>query len=140
MAATFGRASVGVDLAQRLVERARRHADGIGVASVIAIVDDSGVLKALARMDGAPLASVQVAQDKAYSSAATTLPTDVWYGIAQQDPSFGFGLSGIDRLCPIGGGLPIRVGDQVVGAIGVSGGTVEQDIEVATAALEELGA
>jgi uncharacterized protein GlcG (DUF336 family) len=134
----FEKASIGYETAQRLIRRAEQEAAAIGVPSVIAVVDESGVLKLVGRMDGAPLSSVQVAQDKAYSAAATATPTDAWHDIARQVPELGIGLYSIDRLCPIGGGLPIRVGEHIIGAIGVSGGSVEQDIQVATAALKEL--
>jgi glc operon protein GlcG len=135
MSDTFEKQSISSELAAALLRRAEERAAEIGVPSVIAIVDESGILKVFSRMDGAGLASVQVAKDKAYSAAATSVATDQWHGIAQADPSFGFGLAGIERLCPIGGGLPVSAGGVVVGGIGVSGGTVEQDIDVASAAL-----
>jgi glc operon protein GlcG len=140
MAQTFSKPSISSELAHRLVARAEQEASEIGVPSVIAIVDESGIAKLVSRMDGAALASVQVATDKAYSAAATGVATDQWYGISQADPSFGYGLPSIERLTPIGGGLPLHVGDALVGGIGVSGGTVQQDIQVASAAFAELSA
>lgn len=129
--------TVSQELARALVSAAEQKADDIGVPSVVAVVDESGVVKALTRMDNAPLASVQVAQDKAYSAASTRMPTDQWYQVAQQDPAFGFALpTGIDRLCAIGGGYPIEVDGNIVGGIGVSGGTPVQDMDVASAALK----
>ena len=67
--------------------------------STIAIVDESGVLKGLLRMDGAPLLSVQVAQDKAYTAAAFGIPTDAWYDFIKDDAPLAVGApTGIERL------------------------------------------
>lgn len=140
MSQTFTKNSVSAELALRMVQLASDKATELGAPSVIAIVDESGVAKLVARMDGAGVASIQVATDKAYSAAVTGVPTDQWYGISQQDPAFGFGLSGIDRLCPIGGGVPIQVDGSGVGGVGVSGGSPDQDVEVATAALTAVSA
>ena len=71
MASTFSKHSVSSELAHRLIAAAERHANQMGHAFVIAIVDESGVLKALSRMDGAPLLSVQVAQDKSWEGGTT---------------------------------------------------------------------
>lgn len=138
---TFQRSSITNRHANEIVAQGQAKAADLGVPSVFAVVDDSGVIKLLSRMDGAALASVQVAEDKAYSAVATGVPTHLWHGIAESDPSFGFGLAAIDRLCPIGGGYPIELEGGVVGGFGVSGGTVEQDMQVAAAALglEEEG-
>ena len=85
-------------------------------------------------MDGAPLLSIQVAQDKAYTAAGFRLPTDHVARIHQDDPPLAAGAtSSIDRLVIFGGGYPIKVSDRVVGGIGVSGGHYSQDMEVARA-------
>jgi uncharacterized protein GlcG (DUF336 family) len=106
---------------------------------VIAIVDDSGVLKAFSRMDGAPLLSVQVAQDKAYTAVGFGLATETWHDFVKDDPPLAMGAApGIDRLIVFGGGYPIKVGEAVVGGIGVSGGHYSQDMEVAQAGLSVL--
>jgi len=104
-----------------------------------AVVDEAGVLKAFSRMDGAALLSVQVAQDKAYTAAGFGLSTDGWHDFIKNDPPLAAGATaGIDRLVVFGGGYPIKVGDQVVGGIGVSGGHYSQDMEVARAGLAAL--
>ena len=139
MASTFSKQSVSTELAHRLIEAAERHATQMGHAFVIAVVDESGVLKALSRMDGAPLLSVQVAQDKAYTAAGFGLATDAWHEFIKNDPPLADGApSGIDRLVVFGGGYPLKIGDQIVGGIGVSGGHYLQDMEVAQAALAIL--
>ena len=139
VAATFERASVTAELAKAMIEAAEQKAAQMGSAFVIAIVDDSGVLKAVSRMDGAPLLSVQVAQDKAYTAVGFGLATDAWYNFVKDDPPLAMGAApGIDRLIVFGGGYPIRVGEAVVGGIGVSGGHYSQDSEVAQAELSAL--
>jgi uncharacterized protein GlcG (DUF336 family) len=139
MAATFERASVTAELARAMIEAAERKAAQMGHPFVIAIVDDSGVLKAFSRMDGAPLLSVQVAQDKAYTAVGFGMATDSWHDFIKDDPPLAMGAtSGIDRLVVFGGGYPIKLGGAVVGGIGVSGGHYSQDMEVAQAGLSAL--
>src|SRR5204862_1332101 len=111
-----------------------RTALEIGSPMVIAIVDESGVRKAWCRMNGAALLSVQVAQDKAYTAVGFGLATDQWHEFIKNDPPLAAGATaGIDRLVIFGGGYPIKVGDQIVGAVGVSGGHYTQDMQVAQA-------
>jgi uncharacterized protein GlcG (DUF336 family) len=139
MAATFERASVTTELARAMIEAAEQKAAEMGQPFVIAIVDDSGVLKAFSRMDGAPLLSVQVAQDKAYTAIGFGMATDAWHEFIKDDPPLALGAApGIDRLVVFGGGYPIKIGDAVVGGIGVSGGHYTQDMEVAKAGLTAL--
>jgi uncharacterized protein GlcG (DUF336 family) len=137
----FEKSSVTAETAQRMIQAAERKANEIGQSMVIAVVDESGVLKALLRMDRAPLLSIQVAQDKAYTAAGFGLPTDQWHEFIKNDPPLAAGAaSGIDRLVIFGGGYPIKVGDRIVGGIGVSGGHYSQDMEVARAGLAILDA
>src|ERR1700723_3498416 len=134
MAATFDRPSVTAALAKAMIEAGERKAAEMGQPFVIAIVDDSGVLKAFSRMDGAPLLSVQVAQDKAYTAVGFGLATDGGHDFVKDDPPLAMGAApGIDRLVVFGGGYPIKVGGAVVGGIGVSGGHYSQDLGVAQA-------
>jgi uncharacterized protein GlcG (DUF336 family) len=136
MAATFDRPSVSSELARAMLDAAERKAAEMGHPFVIAIVDDSGVLKAFSRMDGAALLSVQIAQDKAYTAAGFGLSTDGWHEFVKDDPPLAMGAAaGIDRLIVFGGGFPITIDGKVVGAIGVSGGHYTQDMDVARAGL-----
>ena len=136
MAATFDRPSVSAELAKTMIEAAERKADEMGHPFVIAIVDESGVLKAFSRMDGAALLSIQVAQDKAYTAVGFGMATDMWHEFVKEDAPLAMGAApGIDRLIVFGGGYPIKIGDSIVGAIGVSGGHYSQDMEVAQAGL-----
>jgi uncharacterized protein GlcG (DUF336 family) len=136
----FTKQSVTSEAAHQVIAAAERKALEIGTPMVIAVVDESGVLKALSRMDGAALLSVQVAQDKAYTAAGFGLSTDQWHDFIKNDPPLAAGATdGISRLVVFGGGYPIKVGDQVVGGIGVSGGHYSQDMQVAQAGLAALG-
>ena len=140
MTDTFREASISSELAHRMVAAAEAKADEMGIPFVIAIVDESGVLKAFSRMDGAALLSVQIAQDKAYTAVGFGMPTDGWFDFIKDDPPLAAGaIGGIDRLVMFGGGFPINIDDQVVGAIGVSGGHYSQDMEVARAGLAVAG-
>ena len=136
MSETFDKASISSDLAHRVIAAAEAKAKEMNTPFVIAVVDESGVLKAFSRMDGAPLLSVQVAQDKAYTAAGFAMPTDGWYDFIKDDPPLAAGATtGIDRLVVFGGGYPITVGGQLVGGIGVSGSHYSRDMEVAQAGL-----
>jgi len=136
MASVFEKKSVGAALAHRMIAAGEEKAAVMGHPFVIAIVDESGVLKSLSRMDGAPLLSVQVAQDKAYTAVGFGMATHSWHDFIKDDPPLAAGAAtGIDRLVVFGGGYPILVDGQVVGGVGVSGGHYSQDMEVAEAAL-----
>ena len=141
MADTYSKASISTELAHRAIAAAEAKANEMGIPFVIAIVDESGVLKAFSRMDGAALLSVQVAQDKAYTSVGFGMATDAWHDFVKGDPPLAMGAApGIDRLIVFGGGYPIKIGDTVVGGIGVSGGHYSQDMEVAQAGLTAVPA
>jgi uncharacterized protein GlcG (DUF336 family) len=139
MPQVFEKRSISSEAAHRMIQAAERKALEIGHPMVIAIVDEAGVLKAFSRMDGAALLSVQVAQDKAYTAAGFGIATDQWHEFIKNDPPLAAGATaGIARLVVFGGGYPIKVNDQVVGGIGVSGGHYSQDMEVAQAGLAAL--
>jgi uncharacterized protein GlcG (DUF336 family) len=139
VAETFQKQSVSADLARRMITAAEEKAREMGVAMNIAVVDESGVLKAFSRMDGAALLSVQIARDKAYTAVGFGMPTHGWFDFIKDDPPLAAGApSGIDRLVIFGGGYPITIDGAVVGAIGVSGGHYSQDQEVAEAGLAVL--
>jgi uncharacterized protein GlcG (DUF336 family) len=139
MADSFATASISTEAARRLLEAAEARAAELGKPFVTAVVDDGGVLKAFSRMDGAPLISVQVAQDKAYTAAGFGLPTHGWHDFIKDDAPLADGApTGIDRLVVFGGGYPLMVGDRLVGGIGVNGGHYSEDMAVAEAALAAL--
>ncbi len=136
MSEVFEKTSVSSGLAHQIIAAAETKAAELGTPMVIAVCDESGVLKAFSRMDGAALLSVQIAQDKAYTAVGFGMPTDAWHGFIKDDAPLADGaVGGIDRLVIFGGGYPIAVGEKIVGAIGVSGGHYSQDMEVAQAGL-----
>jgi uncharacterized protein GlcG (DUF336 family) len=100
----------------------------------IAVVDDGNNLTAFARMDGAWLGSIDIAQNKAYTARSFDLSTKDLAPLAQPNqPLFGIDASNQGQLIIFAGGIPLIDGEEVVGAVGVSGGSVEQDQEVAEA-------
>ena len=119
---------------QVILEAARAKAEQIGVPMNIAIVDDGGNLVTFARMDDAWLGSIDIAQNKAYTARAFDMPTKDLAPLAQPGaPLYGIEASNHGRLIVFAGGIPLVSDGRVVGAIGVSGGSVEQDQEVAEA-------
>lgn len=125
--------------ARRLIDGARAKATEIGVPMCIAITDESGNLVAFERMDGGKITSVTIAQDKAYTAAAARKPTHE-YNAACVPGNLAFGIhtSMGGRLCVVGGGLPVMVDGEVVGGIGLSSGTPDQDMVCAQAGIEHF--
>src|SRR5258708_18924772 len=139
VAATFDRPSVSTELARAIIGAAERKAQEMGHPFVIAIVDDSGVLKAFSRMDGAALLSVQIAQDKAYTPVRFCIPTDAWHEFVKDDPPLPMGAApGIDRLIVFAAGFPLTIGGSVVRAIRGSGSPYPHDLEVAPTRLPSV--
>lgn len=125
--------------ARRAIEGARRHAEAIGVPMCMAVTDESGTLIAFERMDGGKVHSVQVAQDKAFTACSARRPTHEIGELAQPGgPLFGLNVTLGGRISIVAGGLPIVAKGQVIGGIGVSSGTPQQDLACATAALAAL--
>ena len=120
--------------AQRALEASLAHARSIGVAVCVAVADRGGHLLAFARMDGAPVMSATIAADKAYTVAAFAgLPTHQWYDMIKDDPPVLTGIVKTDRLIVFGGGVPVMADGLLAGAVGVSGGSADQDRAVAEA-------
>lgn len=136
---TTSKQSISADGSQQVIAAAVARADEIGVPMVIAVVDESGRLKAYLRMDGSLLASVDVSQAKAATAVGFGLATDQWYGAIEHDPPLLHGVTAIPNFMMIGGGIPIVVDGGIVGAVGVSGGSYQQDTEVAQAGVAALG-
>ena len=127
--------SMTLDQAHEIIEAARAKADDIGVPMNIAVVDAGNNLTAFSRMDGAWLGSIDIAQSKAYTARAFDMPTRNLAEMAQPGEPL-FGIEGSNQSVIIfAGGIPLKNDDIVVGAVGVSGGTPDQDHEVCEAAL-----
>jgi uncharacterized protein GlcG (DUF336 family) len=127
--------SISFELAQKMVNAAVAKASEIGVSENVVILDDGGNLKAFVRMDGAPLPTIEMAQNKAYT-ALLGVSTQDFFNFIQSDPSLLAGVPTLSRMAAWGGGFPITVNGEVVGAIGVSGApAVQNDVDCARAAL-----
>ncbi|HYZ27520.1 MAG TPA: heme-binding protein [Thermoleophilaceae bacterium] len=126
--------AVTLSAAQAVVEAALRKASEIDVPMNIAVVDAGNNLVAFARMDGAWLGSIEIAKNKAYTARAFDMPTKDLAPLAQPGgPLYGIVTSNEGRVVAFAGGIPLVCEGRVVGAIGVSGGAIEQDHEVAEA-------
>jgi uncharacterized protein GlcG (DUF336 family) len=122
--------------ARRLISAAERKAQELGVPYNIAVVDAGGGLVAHARMDGAWLGSVDISIQKAWTARAFDMATEDLAKMAQSGkPLFGINSTNHDRVVIFAGGMPVKIGDEVVGAVGASGGTVDQDEKVVEAAV-----
>ena len=106
----------------------------------LAVCDESGIAKALLRMDGASEATLRIAQDKAYTSATLGRATHALWDFVKNDPPLANGLTHYPRIVVFGGGYPVIEDGDVIGGIGVSGGHYSDDMEVARAALAAIGA
>lgn len=126
--------TITLDAGLAILDAARSKAIEIGVPMNIAVIDEGSNLVAFARMDGAWLGSIDIAQNKAYTARAFDMPTKDLAPLAQPGGSlYGIEASNHGRLIVFAGGIPLVSEGRVVGAIGVSGGAVEQDQEVADA-------
>ena len=115
-------------MARSMVDTAITEARSMDVPVTVVIVDESGVLKHVARMDGAPLVSVQTAVNKAYAAAAIGMPPDDFYAAIESDAAAVAEFATRPGLALIAGGLPVVVDSKVAGAIGVAGAmTASQD-------------
>lgn len=133
-------ASVNLEQARTVIEAAQSKASEIGVAMNIAVVDAGNNLTAFARMDGAWLGSIDIAHNKAYTARAFDMATRELASMAQPgEPLFGIEGSTDGRVVIFAGGIPLVEGDTVVGAVGVSGGTPDQDHEVCEAGVAAYG-
>jgi uncharacterized protein GlcG (DUF336 family) len=127
--------SISSELAQKMMDAAVAKARELGVSENVAILDDGGILKAFSRMDGAPIPTIEMAQNKAYT-ALLGVSTRDFFNAIQSDPSLVAGIPTLSRIAAWAGGFPIKVNGELVGAIGVSGApTVQSDEECAKAAL-----
>ena len=123
--------------AKRIIAAAEKKAEEIGQPMNIAVVDAGGNLVAHVRMDKAWIGSVDISINKAWTSRAFDISTKDLAGFSQSgDQFFGIHASNRGRVMIFAGGVPLKKGDQVFGAVGVSGGLGKQDQAVAEAAAE----
>ena len=137
----MARTKLSIDLAtaERAIEAASAKAADMGLAMSIAVVDEAGDLCAFRRMEGAPRLTIEIATNKAYTSASFGMPTHAWWDFIKDDPPLLHGITHTPRLVVFGGGFPIKQDGSIIGAIGLSGGHYTQDMECARAALDAIG-
>jgi uncharacterized protein GlcG (DUF336 family) len=131
--------SVSLEDARRVIAAGEAKANEIGQPMNIAVADVGGNLVAHVRMDGAWLGSVDISINKAFTARAFDISTaDLATNAAPGQQFYGIHVSNRGRVMIFAGGEPLRRGDEVVGAVGVSGGSGEQDQAVAAAAAAAL--
>lgn len=129
--------SLTLKTAKEIIDKAEKKASQMQVSAVITIVDEGGNLVAAHRMDDSLLISISASFNKAYTAIALRMPTEKLYDLVLPGKPF-YGLESIEigKLCVFGGGIPIVINGRYIGGIGVSGGTIEQDVLIAESALE----
>jgi len=131
--------AITLEEADRIIDGARRKAAELGTAVTVVVVDAGGHLVALRRMDGAGFPTVEIARDKALTAAGFGADTAQLAQIMGQMPAFASGIQisqGWLRFA--GGGVPIRRDGQLLGAIGISGSSAENDVLCAQAGVAQL--
>src|ERR1700727_869531 len=132
------RPALSLDLAdaRQIIAAGERKAAEIGIPYNIAVADAGGGLVAHVRMDGAWLGMVDIAINKAWTARAFDMSTEDLSHLAQSgQQGFGINTTNDSRVVIFGGGIPVKREGVVIGAVGASGGSVKQDVEVAEAAL-----
>ena len=140
MSDTTNAASLSLEGARKVLDAAIAKAGEMGLAFCIAVTDNGGEPIVTARMDGAPRLSGGIALNKAYTvTGFGGMPTSQWWDVIKDEPSLVHGLTHTPRLTVFGGGVGVFADGQLVGAVGVSGGSAEQDAEVAAAGAAVIG-
>ena len=132
-------AGLTLAVARAVVEAALAEARRVGVPISCAVVDSGDQLVCFARMDGADLVTVTLAQDKAYTALANRMPTGDLAPMVQPGTEFyGYDSVAGGRMIVFAGGMPLEIDQVLVGAVGVSGGSAEQDQQIVEAAVRAL--
>ncbi|HLE59387.1 MAG TPA: heme-binding protein [Candidatus Limnocylindria bacterium] len=133
-------AGLSLAAARRMIAAVEAEARGMAVAMSVAVVDAGDQLVAFARMDGADLVGVRLAQDKAYTALVNRMPTADLAPIVQPGTEFyGYDSLSGGRMVVFAGGLPLERDGVLIGAVGVSGGDAAQDQRAVEAAAAALG-
>lgn len=132
-------AGLTLEAATTLIDAAKAEARTAGVAVSVAVVDGGGQLVAFERMDGADLVTITLAQDKAWTALVNRMPTRDLAPLVQPGAEFyGYESIGRGRTIVFAGGMPLELDGVLVGGVGVSGGSVEQDQRIVDAAISVL--
>ncbi|MSO19087.1 MAG: heme-binding protein [Acidobacteria bacterium] len=138
MSNTITKQTISAEAAKKMLAAAEAKAAEMKRPMCIAICDEGGNLKAYTRMDGAPVLSIEISQNKAWTSISFGVATHQWFDFVKDDPPLLHGITHTPRLVIFGGGYPIKIEKQLVGGIGVSGGHWKEDMQVAEAGLAAL--
>ncbi|GAC01847.1 hypothetical protein GONAM_35_00170 [Gordonia namibiensis NBRC 108229] len=128
-----------LDDAEAVIAAARAKAAEISVPMALVVVDHAGQQIASQRMDDSPLMGLSMAGGKAYTAVGMGQPTSMWEEAGSANASFAGSITSVPGFTPFGGGVPLHIDGVLVGALGVSGGSTEQDVTVADAGATALG-
>lgn len=127
-----GQVKMTLTIAKALIEKVEQKAGEVGVNAVIAVSDEAGRIVAVHCMDDAYIASYDIAVNKTFTAAGLKMSTAELAKLAQPDgPLYGIQHTNEGKIVIFGGGEPLKVGERIIGALGVSGGTAEQDTMLA---------
>ncbi|MDJ1433236.1 heme-binding protein [Halostagnicola sp. A-GB9-2] len=133
--------TVSLDESKEILDAAESKAQELGVPMNLAVTNNEGNLIGFRRMDGAKLVAASIARDKGYTAAAVKKPTeDLKEGSEPGGDVYGLQSTDDNRVVTFGGGIPLEVDGEVVGAVGASGGDVSEDIAIAGAGVEAFEA
>ena len=124
--------NLSLEKARKIIRAGERKAKEMNIAAVFAVVNPEGNLIIEERMDNAILVSIEVAYKKAYTAAALKLNTEDLTALVQPGAMF-YGLQSDPKYIVFGGGMLLKVDGKIVGAVGVSGGSAQEDMEIAKA-------
>jgi len=134
-------ANITLSEARRVVETAQQHASKVDKPLTVVVVDSAGFPVLIERMDGARPLQPQIATAKAYTAAIMQRPCSMLKGWADGEPFFFAQVSGMGHhpIVATGGGFPLKRDGEIIGAVGISGGTGDEDQALAEGTLAELG-
>jgi uncharacterized protein GlcG (DUF336 family) len=136
---TITKNEISIEACLSMFSAAKMKSQEIGLNVAMTIVDLGGNIKFFARMDGAPLMAVDISRKKAVTAIGFGMPTGAsWHDFIKDDPILDKGVGNIADFMLLGGGKPIVINGEIVGAIGISGGHYAQDEACCDAALASL--
>lgn len=138
MSNSINKKNISTQAACTAVQAAVEKAKELGIGINVSVVDSSAIEMAFLRMNNSFLPSMDIAKDKAYTSAGFGLPTMQWKNILEGNAQLQAGIVARPRVITFGGGLPIVDDGDIIGAIGVSGGSEEEDVICAQAGIDAI--
>ncbi|MGV0820457.1 GlcG/HbpS family heme-binding protein [Martelella sp. AMO21009] len=139
MQVSLAKHTITAEAAQALARAAIEAARARGLSVGVCVTDAEGAPMALLRMDGVGAPIVDFCSEKAYTAAVTGAATRDFHAHITSTPSLAMGMTGRPRFLVWGGGVPVCSDEHVIGGIGISGGTEDEDIEIASEALKAMG-